>query len=237
MTEAADWLDGLSYDNYKPGRDSRTARYWSQIESIAGSVPADLAPIYRAPEPVPGDSTNDARSPCPYATAAYLRLWTLGLTHRMPGLVATDDPDLPWPMVDLARKARQQPRFRVGIKYGSASAVTVGPLAELPYAIRPMQRVFVGDTEWMKDGWGSGNPTARPGTFLGDEYFDYHFTGRQPLPGQSWRPLGADGLLLIHLLERDGGLAPTMALGVCIPIGGPDQFPAFTSQSQAGEDG
>lgn len=236
MTQVANWLDGLLYTAYTPGRTSRTARYWAQIEAIAGSIPASLAPLYRAPEPIPGHMATEVRNPCPYAIAAYLRLWSLGLTHRMPGLVATDDPDLPWPMVDLQRKAAEQPRFRIGIKYGSADPVTVGPLSTLPYVVRPMQRTFDGDTEWMRDGWGSGNPTAKSGTYLGDEYFDYHVTGHRPQPSQSWRPLGSDGLLLIHLLEREGGLAPTLALGVCLPIGGPDQFPALTIPTRPDED-
>lgn len=236
MTETADWLDGLFYAGYRPGRASGTALYWSQIETIAGSVPAALTPLYRAPDPNPDQIADEVRNPCPYAIAAYLRLWTLGLTHRMPGLVATDDPDLPWPMVDLGRKAAEQPRFRIGIKFGTADPVATGPLSTLGYQIRPMQRVFDGNTEWMRDGWGSGNPTAKPGTYLGDEYFDYHVTGQRPQPSQPWRPRGSDGLLLIHLLERGAGLDPTLALGVCLPIGGPDQFPAIATQTRPDED-
>lgn len=229
MSEAADWLDGLSYVGYRPGRSSSTARYWSQIEAVAGSVPSALAPLYRAPEPIFGQAADDVRNPCPYAIAAYLRLWSLALTHRVAGLVATDDPDLPWSMVDLARKAQEQPGFRVGIKYGNGDPVGVGPLSKLGYPIRPMQRVFDGDTDWMRDGWGSGNPTAKPGTYLGDEYFDYHATGHRPHSAQSWRPLGSDGLILIHLIEREPGRSPTLSVGVCLPIGGPDQFPALTT--------
>ena len=155
--------------------------------------------------------------------------WSLALTHRIPGLVATDDPDLPWPMADLARKTSEQPRFHVGIKFGRAHPVTEGPLASLDFAIRPMQREFDGASEWMRDGWGSGNPTAKPGSYLGDEYFDYHATGERPSASQTWRAPGSDGLLLIHLLERGGSLAPTLALGACVPMGGPDQFPALTA--------
>lgn len=235
LIAAADWLDGLRYANYQPGRAGRTARYWQQLEAVAGSIPTALSPLYRAPEPTAGHPPDDARTPCPYAVAAYLRLWSLGLTHRMPGLVATDDPDLPWPMVDLARKTSGQPRFHVGIKFGKAHPVTQGPLTSLEFAIRPMQREFDGSTEWMRDGWGSGNPTAKPGSYLGDEYFDYHATRQRPGASQTWRPVGSDGLLLVHLLDRGGSLAPTLALGACVPIGGPDQFPVLTAPTASDE--
>lgn len=233
LTEAASWLDGLRYANYRPDGASRTARYWSQLEKVAGSLSPALTPLYRVPA-VESPSTEEGRNPCPYAIAAYLRLWTASLTHRMPGLVATDDPDLPWPMVDLGLKSVQQPRFYVGIKYGDGKSLHIPPL---DFPVTLMQRAFDGDTEWMRDGWGSGNPAAKPGSYLGDEYFDFHVTGQRPTASQVWRPAGSDGLLLIHLLERDGFELPTVALGVCVPIGGPDQFPALVGNAGIAEEG
>ena len=131
-------------------------------------------------------------------------------------------------MVDLEKKNFEQPEFYVGIRYGSGSEVEVDPLASLPFSIRSMKR-SVSDGQ-LEAAWGSRNPAARPDMYYGDELFDYHFHG-EPLPlilpGEPvWRPVGVPGLILFHVIEQPDAVFPTVAVGVALPLGGPDQFAA-----------
>src|SRR5204863_5033050 len=135
---------------------------------------------------------------------AYLRLWKACLTHRARGLVPTDDPRTPWSMLDLTAKSLEQPRFYIGIRYGSGAEIDSGPLGDLPFTVRAMKRSVRGGE--LEASWGSRNPGAGPDQYFGDELFDYHFHGGTPpraSPGDPiWRPVGAPGLILFHVIEQ-----------------------------------
>jgi hypothetical protein len=134
-------------------------------------------------------------------------------------------------MVDLHQKLVEQPRFHIGMRYGEAPPITSGPLATVGFEIRPMRRGI--ERGAMKGAWGSRNSSGAPGTYMGDELFDYHVTGQAApykLVGEPrWRPPGSDGLVLFHVLQRPDFDTPTVAVGLCIPRGGPDQIPALVN--------
>src|SRR5581483_4978648 len=164
----------------------------------------------------------------PYGISAYLRLWKACLTRQARGLVATDDPRTPWSMLDLIKKRDEQPQFYVGIRYGSGAEIKDGPLGGLSFTIRAMKRSVAGRE--LQAGWGSRNPAAGPDQYLGDQLFDYHLhRGAPPTAGPGepmWRPVGAPGLILFHVTEQPEQRFPTVAVGVALPLGGPDQFAA-----------
>ena len=85
--------------------------------------------------------------------------------------------------------------------------------------------------------WGTHNQDAGPGGYVGDEFFDYYFRGK-PVPPQvagepPWRPVGSDGLILFYVNQLEGQPHPSIAVGVCIPLGGPDQFAASVPRSRS----
>jgi hypothetical protein len=231
LTDAATLLDELRYESYRPTTDGWEGARWKDLETKVGIDAATdidrLLPFFQPPEAAPADATPYARGG-PYAVSAYLRLWKSCLTRHARGLVATDDPGTPWSMFDLAKKSAEQPVFYVGIRYGSGSDVQEEPLDGLPFTVRAMRRA-VADGE-LQAGWGSRRPEAQPGEYLGDELFDYHFHSEPPphvLPGEPvWRPVGAPGLILFHIIEREDRAFPIAAVGVALPLGGPDQFAA-----------
>jgi hypothetical protein len=231
LTEAAELLDQLRYAHHRPTADGWEGRRWEDMEAKVGiddGTDGDrLVPFFRPPGTAPGEDTPYSRGG-PYAIGAYLRLWKACLTRRARGLVATDDPRTPWSMLDLAKKSGEEPRFYVGIRYGSGAEIEDGPLGDLPFTIRAMQRSTANGE--LEAGWGSRNPTGGPDQYLGDELFDYHLHREPPPsagPGEpSWRPVGAPGLILFHVIEQPERPFPTVAVGVALPLGGPDQFAA-----------
>jgi hypothetical protein len=130
----------------------------------------------------------------------------------------------------LATKAAELPRFWVGIRYGASSApAPTAPFDTLPFPIRSTAKAS--ENGLVKGTWGSNDPSAGPAGFRGDEYFDYYYR-RDPVPRpvageEPWRPSGADGQVLFYVNQRPGDANPNIAVGVCIPAGGPDQFAAF----------
>ena len=71
--------------------------------------------------------------------------------------------------------------------------------------------------------WGARN--FRGGVLWGDEFFDHYQIGVLPeLTRSRARARGTDGLLLIHVIAVEGGVAVAPALS--IPVGGPDQVHA-----------
>ncbi len=231
LAAAAELLDELRYERYKPSSSSWEGRRWSDVETKIRIDQANdvdgLVPFFRPPEAPPEESTAYSRGG-PYAISAYLRLWKACLTRHARGLVPTDDQRTPWSMVDLRTKSIQQPRFYVGIRYGSGMPIQEGPLSELPFVVHPMRRTVVAGE--LEAAWGSRNPVPERGHYLGDELFDYHYHGGLPpaaQPGEPmWRPVGAPGLILFHVVEQSGQSFPTVAVGVALPLGGPDQFAA-----------
>ena len=230
LTEAADFLDRLTYANYRPGSEGFHADFWSRIEARAHAVtPLSDRPFYRPPfRNGEGDLTRRA---CPYAIAAYLRLWSASLARSITGLFVTGRPGDLWSYANLGVKTAEQPRFWVGIRYGDGAKVSNGPLAQLPFKIRATEKKVVGGE--LKTTWGASDPNAGPGQYRGDIYFDYyHRDGAAPSSGiTTWRPSGSDGQILFYVNQLPGDLHPTVAVGVCLPAGGPEQFAATRARA------
>ncbi|MEJ6010468.1 Z1 domain-containing protein [Novosphingobium aquae] len=225
LTEAADVLDRLTFAHYRPGSEGFHADIWSGIEARANAV-ATLAdaPLYRPP--VRNGRGDQPRRTCPYAIAAYLRLWSVSLTRSITGLFVTGQPGDRWSYADLARKNAEQPRFWVGIRYGDGASVSKGPLAQLPFNIRTTTKRVVGGE--LKTTWGASDPNAGPTQYRGDVYFDYYHrhAGVPSSNNTGWRPSGSDGQILFYVNQHSNDEHPTVAVGVCLPAGGPEQFSA-----------
>ena len=225
LTEAAELLDRLIFAQYRPGSEGFQADFWSRIEARAHAVsPISDRPFYRPPvRHGEGDLTRRA---CPYAIAAYLRLWSASLTRSITGLFVTGRPGELWSYADLSRKTAEQPRFWVGIRYGGGAEVSSGPLARLPFKIRATEKRVVGGE--LETTWGASDPNAGPGQYRGDVYFDYYhrYGAAPPSDITTWRPSGSDGQILFYVNQHPDDLYPTVAVGVCLPAGGPEQFAA-----------
>ncbi len=234
LTEAAELLDKLSFDSYAPGGESRLAELWQQVQArVDATLPLPAGEqFYNAPSPVDG-TASEARFECPYAIAAYLRIWKACLTRAVRGLFVTGAPSSRWAMGDLRAKALHQPRFSVGIRYGDGERITDGPLSGLGFSIRSTQKGLNAQGN-LNTTWGTNDPNAGPLDYRGDEFFDYYHRG-EPLPATagttSWRPQGADGQILFYINKRPGQPHPAVAVGVCIPAGGPEQFAATRASS------
>lgn len=230
LTETAALLDRLRYDTYRPDPDGWDARRWEGVAAhaeVRSGDPEGLYPLYRPPAPDGSQEPAEARRDCPYAIAAYLRLWQACLTRHARGLVPTDDPSTPWSMVSLAQRQATAPVFRVGIRYGSADPAVGEPFTRISFQVPAMRRDVLDSA--LTGTWGTRNPGDGPNAYLGDGYFDYHLDpGPPPVAtgGATWRPVGAPGLVLFHVVDRGPDRHPTVAVGVAIPLGGPDQFAA-----------
>lgn len=225
LEETADLLDRLRYPTTSGGSlDPAAVARWSAVEGMADLRAGDpYFPIFR----MPADTNPAAWSPeSPFNVASYLRFWAMCLEGRLPAAFTTDEPPLLWSLVDLDAVAATQPRFRVGLRFGTGPAVRSGPLAELGWEVPTMERQV---TDSRLDArWGSRN--YRDGVLWGDEFFDCYTTGRLPaLTPSRARARGSDGLLLFHPIKRGDGVALAPALS--IPVGGPDQLHARSRSS------
>lgn len=232
LLEAAKLLERLRYQKYAPDVDGPLAERWTSLErqlAAGDGAPLVDAPFFRPPAAAPGASMQVGPSHCPFTLAAYLRLWSACLTRHARGLFATDNGTVPWSALDLKAVFESQPRFWVGLRFGRRPAVDgSSPLAKLPFPVPPMDRAvtdgIVGST------WGSRNPGEGPDAYLGDQLFDYHHHHAHTPPvvddGPLWRPRGAPGLLLFHVIQADAHPHPVVCLGAALPLGGPDQFAA-----------
>ncbi|WP_314323821.1 Z1 domain-containing protein [Comamonas aquatica] len=225
LSEAAELLDSLSFADYQPGSKGFHADFWSGIEARANAVaPLSDSPFYRPPGKL--GKGDQPRRACPYAIAAYLRLWAACLTRPITGLFVTGHPGALWSYADLKLKNAERPRFWVGIRYGDGATVSEGSLAQLPFKIRATTKMVIGGE--LKTTWGASDPNAGPDQYRGDVYFDYYHH-RAVVPSNSsmaWRPSGSDGQILFYVNQHPGDLHPTIAVGVCLPAGGPEQFSA-----------
>ena len=230
LDEAAGLIDQLRFTGYARGSATWQSDLWAQVQTRVESqgTLADPAGLYRPALPEPGFPASLARTDCPYAISAYLRLWSACLTRHVRGLVPTESPTVPWSRVDLGARKKLQPRFWVGIRYGSGVVVDESPLGDLPFKIASTERTVVDGL--VSATWGSRDPNADSTGFRGDEYLDYYHRGETPpaiVAGESpWRPVGSDGLILFYVNKLPGDTYATVAVGVCIPLGGPDQFAA-----------
>ena len=120
LLETASLLDELpSTSTMGRGlRDPEVDR-WGSVGRHARLDPADPeSPLFAGP--VVSDSV-DLGIRSPYSIAAYLRLWSACLDRRVAGLSTSEEVPVRWGIVDLDEKTRQQPRFRVGLRFGSGS--------------------------------------------------------------------------------------------------------------------
>lgn len=231
LTEAAEILDRLTYVDYRPGKEGFHAEFWRGIEARANAVsPLADSRFYRPPVHGVGDQPRRA---CPYAIAAYFRLWSASLTRSITGLFVTGQPGALWSYADLRVKSAEQPRFWIGIRYGDGATISNGPLAELPFNIRATTKRVAGGE--IKTTWGASDPNASQNQYRGDVYFDYyHRSAEVPCSNSTgWRPSGSDGQILFYVNQLPSDEHPTVAVGVCLPAGGPEQF----SATRAGNDG
>ncbi|MDO5670113.1 MAG: Z1 domain-containing protein [Corynebacterium sp.] len=227
LGEAADLLDRLAFDAYQPGTDHQVGMHWARVEADLAAIQPLVDPgLYRAPSPTTGEP-DPVRRDDPYSIPAYLRFWSACLNRPVRGLFITGAPAALWSMADLGLKTRQQPRFWVGIRYGRGVPVTSGPLSGLPTPVRTTTKDVQGGKIMTK--WGSNDPDADPTEYRGDTFFDYYHRG-EPLPrsssDSSWRPAGSDGQILFYVNQLPDQPHPALAVGVCIPAGGPEQFAA-----------
>lgn len=225
LTEAAELLDSLTFADYRPGNEGFHADFWNAIEARANKVaPLADTPFYRPP--VRNGKGDEPRRACPYAIAAYLRLWSASLTRSITGLFVTGQPGDLWSYADLRRKNAERPRFWIGIRYGDGATISKGPLALLPFDIRATTKRVAGGE--LKTTWGASDPNAGPGQYRGDVYFDYYHRSAD-VPSRNttgWRPSGSDGQILFYVNQRSDDEHPAVAVGVCLPAGGPEQFSA-----------
>lgn len=233
LTEAAELLESLTFPDYRPGSEGFHADFWNRIEARAHAVaPLSDPPFYRPP--VRHGEGDLPRRACPYAIAAYLRFWSACLTRSITGLFVTGHPGELWSYADLVRKTAEQPRFWVGIRYGDGATLSAGPLGQLPFDIRTTTKRVVGGE--LKTTWGASDPKADTGQYRGDVYFDYYHR-RAPVPSNSdtaWRPSGSDGQILFYINQHPDDPHPAVAVGVCIPAGGPEQFSATRAGAAVG---
>ena len=223
LSEAADWLDRFRYGAYAPGDQDELAKHWAQVETRLSAVaPLEEPGLYRPP--VRGAVGDASRRISPYSIAAYLRLWAASLERPVRGLFVTGEPGQLWSMSDLAAKQASQPRFWVGIRFGSGPQVQLGNPA---FDVRTTEKAVGPDGE-LSTSWGTSTPSADAGEYRADIYFDYYHRGKRPpvTPGDStWRPSGSDGQILIYVNQTTQP-HPAVAVGLCLPAGGPEQFAA-----------
>lgn len=236
LLETADLLDRLTYQDHGPGTAGRDSQRWQSLANHLGLTPGDAEyPLYRAPFVPEG---IDLGRNSPYAIAAYLRAWSAALSRRAPGLVTTDPPYGPWSLVDLQQRAAARPSFRVALRFGRGPCVANGPLANLGHPVRTMERE-IDKAGALRGTWGSrgsagahvSDPEASE-RYPGDEYIDYFARGEQVPIRASWgsaRPAGEPGLVLFHPIARKNE-AVSLAVGLSLPLGGPDQVSAVPTE-------
>ena len=225
LVETADLLDRLRYVQHRPGRSGAEADRWTSVENHADlHEPDPTWPLYRPPADI--SEGRDLGTASPYWIAAYLRLWAASLDRRIPGMLTTDEPPVPWGLVDLETKFRQQPRFSIGLRFGEGERVAGGSLRRLAVPVHAMKRRVVNDE--LQSTWGARGAGA--GGIHGDEVFDLRARGvDMSRASDAPRPAGSDGQVLFHVVARDGA-GISLAVGVVLPLGGPDNIEAGTSR-------
>lgn len=213
LVETADLLDRLTYVGHGSDPDGFLASRWQSAARVAGLPESDSRmPLFRGPTVEQG--FVDLHS-SPYSVAAYLRYWDACLNRAVAGLFTTDEPPRAWRLLDRPALDLRKIAFSVGVRFGSGPVVTKGPLGDLPFSIRTLQRKVSAEGR-LDPAWGSQNGPR------GDDFFDYEARAEthNAAPDRS-RPAGADGLVLFHVVEREGS-EPTIAVAYSIPRGGPD---------------
>lgn len=229
LEQAADLLDSLRYVGH--GFSASEERRWQAYADLARVDAWDhRCPLYRAPRIE--DPSVDLGSLSPYSIAAYLRFWSVALERRVLGLFTDELPPRRWSLLDLDVKIAQQPRFRVGLRFGSGSEVTVGPLAPLRAATEIPLRSMARDVQGgiLAASWGSRGATEDG--YWGDDLFDYNLgIGSPDLHPDGSRRAGSDALILFHLVEQQDGRG-AIAVGLSLPSGGPEVVQAATPHTK-----
>jgi hypothetical protein len=225
MLEVAQLLDRFRYTKHTPSAEDESHKRWRALER-AHQLSALSGPLFRGP--IRHGNGVDLVAPrnCPYSVAAYLRLWHALLSRPAVGIVPTDNPSTPWSLINLREYAASAPEFYVGVRFGSAGMSSV-PEFQI-HGIRKMKRDYADGI--LRATWGSRNPGDGPASYFGDQLFDYHVHSHvrpRAVDGEPlWRPRGAPGLVLFHVIENlDGSDFVTVGLG--IPLGGPDHIAAL----------
>lgn len=217
LLEVAELLESLRYSRHDPALNDEMSRRWLSLQHGLGLQ----EPLFRPPGLNPQPYAVRPQS-CPYAIAAYMRLWNALATGRhAPGFHATDKPDLPWSQID----GKNPPQFYLAVRSGenpsSEAELRKRGIGAITRGIGPLDRL---NTLWGSRGYDSNG-------YHGDQLIDYHFHNRQPVPrlqgGETWRPRGHPGLVLFHVIRDDAGGPDLVALGLGLPHGGPDHIAAL----------
>ncbi|MBD5785062.1 hypothetical protein IF650_02610 [Cellulosimicrobium terreum] len=230
LLECADLLDRMRYEDHGlvPLESSR----WRALERQAAIEAGDPEyPLYRAPAlPKAG---LDLGSRSPFVIAAYLRFWSACLDREVRGLFTDGSPPQRWSLLSRDAKRRNQPRFRVGVRFGAGPRLVAGPIAdlgkEIGLEIRPMARQT--NADGLSADWGSRKATGNG--YVGDDAFDASLLGESlPMHPDGTRMEGSPGLVIFHLVERSD--AGAIAVGLSIPSGGPDHVEAASTLRRRG---
>jgi len=223
MLEIASILESLRYSTHDPDPSLELSQRWKSMERLLGVT----EPIFRPPGinllPMAVDPSG-----CPYSIAAYLRLWDAALKHpNTPGLRPTDNPSMPWNLLNSKSYRETEPRFYIGVRFGSD--VGTDTITYRGKALPMMRRGYATNRDNMLATlWGSRNPTEH---WFGDQVFDYHYHNASGAPriltDGSWRPRGHAGLLLFHPVIEPKTMKEVLAIGLAIPHGGPDHVAAL----------
>ncbi len=235
LVGAAELLEQFRYSHHRPDHSLLEYARWDAI-ARQGQIDSPEAPLLRLPHgDEAGESLVGPRS-CPYSIAAYLRFWAAALTRHVRGVFPTDRRDVPWSMCSLKELAYQQPRFYVGVRFGESQAAVSDPILAR-WKVSPMRREVVDGS--VRATWGTrGIRASDDAGYLGDQLFDYHLHRHHApphIPGEPvWRPRGAPGLILFHVIEGPAaGGGELVTVGVAVPHGGPDHFAALRSDGTA----
>jgi hypothetical protein len=229
LIEVAELLESFRYSMHDPSLLGPNHERWRALASEIGLGHPE-APLFRPPCLQPSGPEAVSPPDCPYSIAAYLRLWSALLTRRARGIYPTDDRRIPWSMINLMQYAQSAPKFYVGVRFGSAGLSEDSRLASL--GVLRMDRSS--DGVLLNSTWGSRNPGVGDEAYQGDQLFDYHIH-HDPLPlrvpGEPiWRPRGAPGLVLFHVIRGGTGEPDAVAVGLALPRGGPDHIAALRPQ-------
>lgn len=223
MLEIASILESLRYSVHDPAPSLELSHRWASLQRLLGLD----EPIFRPPGINPLPMAVDP-SGCPYSIAAYLRLWDAALKYpNTPGLRPTDNPSMPWNLLNSKAYRDTAPKFYVGVRFGSE--VGTDKLAFNGKPLPMMRRSYSTYRDHLLATlWGSRNPTER---WFGDQVFDYHYHNASGAPKLltegAWRPRGHAGLLLFHPVMEPETMREVLAVGLAIPHGGPDHVAAL----------
>lgn len=225
LGEATDVLQSLRYESGVSWSTEWSSRQWAWAQAILSATGDPFGqPLFMPPTDSAGPVPTGAN---PYEVAAYLRFWRACLTRRVNGIFATDNPNQGWSLLDLEARRSSQPKFYIGIRFGGGDAVHDRFINDIGFEIPMMERAVVGDA--LDGSWGSRVVQPTVGEYFGDDLFDFHFHGSTPpqaVSGQTrWRDVGSPGLILFNFVKRASG-NPTVAVGIALPLGGPNQFAA-----------